>query len=731
MSPLHKIKASTKLYLLAFIMSGFIAGIGCYGIYEVKKMNRNTQTLYADRVLPIEQLTRVNFEYAVGILSTIQQLSNHHITFSTAGARIQEAENVIAANWNSYLRTYLTPEEIRLTQQAALHMEQTKSAIEKLKAILKAKDHAALDHTIKAKLYPLINPLIAKMNELVKLQIKVSQEIYKNSSEANAIALKRLYALILLSLIFAIPFSFFLVRNIKDLISNLHKSENKYRTIFENVQDAFFQTNVSGTILEVSPSIKNHLGYTREALIGTNVSDLYYVKADRENVLGLLREKGEIKNYELRFTSNTGELVYVSLNALLIRHADGSPSHLDGVLGNITERKKATELFKYQFENSPDIILVINKQSEIETINRGVPGGMQPAELIGKNLVDIMLDESKQVTLDAIRDCFKTLQYQEVELALRFGIWVRARLVPIMTEGMASHLMIFATDNTKRKKAELELENTLQELENRVIERTKELSEKNRNILDSITYAKRIQEAKLPKKEEVCAALPNCFVLFKPKDIVSGDFYFFHKNNNRSIFIAAADCTGHGVPGALMSMLGSEKLNDATTQSHNTSEILNLLNKGIKTSLRQSDSDESTRDGLDIALCCLDLENRMVQYAGANRPLWIVRKGTEQVEEISATKKAIGGLTEDSQHFSTHEIRLSPGDTIYITTDGYADQFGGKKGKKLMTKKFKEILLKIQDLSMAAQEKYLNDFIQNWKQEIEQVDDILVIGVRL
>lgn len=263
------------------------------------------------------------------------------------------------------------------------------------------------------------------------------------------------------------------------------------------------------------------------------------------------------------------------------------------------------------------------------------------------------------------------------------------------------------------------------------VEKQKELVElKNKEITDSINYAKRIQQAKLPKKEEIYAALPQSFILFKPKDIVSGDFYFFHKNE-RNIFIASADCTGHGVPGAFMSMIGSEKLEDAVSQTTDTSEILKLLNKGIKTSLHQSEINESTRDGMDIALCSIDTENRIVKYAGANRPIWIVHKGQTEIEETKATKKAIGGFTEDNQHFDSHELKLKHGDTFYIFTDGYADQFGGEDGKKLMTKKFKEILINIQDKTMLEQEKYLATFVDNWRGKTEQIDDILVIGVRL
>jgi|688.fasta_scaffold94306_1 serine phosphatase RsbU (regulator of sigma subunit) len=255
------------------------------------------------------------------------------------------------------------------------------------------------------------------------------------------------------------------------------------------------------------------------------------------------------------------------------------------------------------------------------------------------------------------------------------------------------------------------------------------IEKKNREILDSIHYALLIQQAVLPVKKDIYKALKDVFILYKPKDIVSGDFYFFHKNE-KYIFIASADCTGHGVPGAFMSMIGSEKLKEAVLQSTDTSEILKTLNKGIKTSLKQSDSYESTRDGMDIALCSIDTVNCIVKYAGANRPLWIIRKGQGVVDEIKATKKAIGGFTEDSQHFETHEIKLQKGDTFYISTDGYADTFS-VQDKKLTTKKFKELLLSIQDKSMQDQELHLENFIENWKGGAEQIDDILVIGVQL
>lgn len=277
---------------------------------------------------------------------------------------------------------------------------------------------------------------------------------------------------------------------------------------------------------------------------------------------------------------------------------------------------------------------------------------------------------------------------------------------------------------TRRQKLIIEIKNKETEQQKLIIE------EKNKDITDSITYAKRIQNAKLPDKADIISVFPDSFVLFKPKDIVSGDFYYFHKND-KSIIIAAADCTGHGVPGAFMSMICSERLDDAVAAGLNPSEILTQVNRIIKGSLHQSESFDSTRDGMDIALCLLNPENLAIQYSGANRPLWLVRKDGSEVEEIKGTKKSIAGYTDSSQTFELHELRLQKGDTFFISSDGYADAFDGKDGKKLTTKRFKEILLEIQPKTMHEQGQYLDEFITNWIDGTVQIDDILVIGVRV
>jgi serine phosphatase RsbU (regulator of sigma subunit)/ligand-binding sensor domain-containing protein len=287
------------------------------------------------------------------------------------------------------------------------------------------------------------------------------------------------------------------------------------------------------------------------------------------------------------------------------------------------------------------------------------------------------------------------------------------------------------------------------QLEEIVKERTKEISEKNtilehknemileqkKEIEDSINYAKRIQDAILPLKTEMKKHLPKSFVLYKPKDIVSGDFYWFSKKGNQLI-VVCADCTGHGVPGAFMSMIGSDRLNIIVNERHETrpGQILSNLNKAIKNTLKQEgNKQESTKDGMDAAICTINLDTNQLVYAGANRPLWVVDHN--EIEEIKATKVAVAGFTSDEQVYEEHIIEQIIGKKFYMTTDGYADQFGGPKGKKYKVKALKNYILNICNLPYNEQENLLNHEIINWmhasKEEIEQVDDICIIGFEL
>jgi serine phosphatase RsbU (regulator of sigma subunit)/Tfp pilus assembly protein PilF len=282
----------------------------------------------------------------------------------------------------------------------------------------------------------------------------------------------------------------------------------------------------------------------------------------------------------------------------------------------------------------------------------------------------------------------------------------------------------------QKRNANRELDSKNQKIE----QAYKIIENKNQEITDSINYAQRIQQAILPAATEIPNYFPESFVFYRPKDIVGGDFYYFSKQNN-SCFLATADCTGHGVPGAFMSLIGSKELQIANGLSDSPGKILQLLNVGLKETLKQNNL-AGTKDGMDIALMSLEWgvrssEYMKLRYAGANRPLWILRAGGNEIEEIKPTKNAIGGYTEDSQVFAEHEFEFAKGDNVYIFTDGYSDQFGGKNsGKKMTTKRFRELLLSVKNKSMREQGTAVENYFDEWKNDLEQLDDILVIGIR-
>ncbi len=269
-------------------------------------------------------------------------------------------------------------------------------------------------------------------------------------------------------------------------------------------------------------------------------------------------------------------------------------------------------------------------------------------------------------------------------------------------------------------------------LENKVNERTKELAEKNKDITSSIEYAKRIQEAILPAQELIYKNLKKSFILYKPKDIVSGDFYWYGEKDHLKI-VAVVDCTGHGVPGAFMSMIGHNLLNQIVSEkgNYNPGLILEELHKGVKAALKQGQNQSNNNDGMDVSIVSVNTLTNECQWAGAFRSLIVISE-SGILEKIEGNKYPIGGSQLISERpFTTHQLNLKTNDTLYLFSDGYADQFGGEKGKKFMVKKFHQDLLEIHQMDMIDQKDKLETLFNDWKGNFEQVDDVLVIGIKM
>lgn len=268
-------------------------------------------------------------------------------------------------------------------------------------------------------------------------------------------------------------------------------------------------------------------------------------------------------------------------------------------------------------------------------------------------------------------------------------------------------------------------------LETKVAERTSELATKNRDITSSIEYAKRIQEAILPAQDLIFSKLEHAFILYKPKDIVSGDFYWFGEKGQYKI-IAVVDCTGHGVPGAFMSMIGHNLLNQIVSEKGNydPGTILQELHKGVQAALKQGSNTVNTSDGMDVSLLAINTETGNCLWAGAFRSLIIVND-QGLLAKLEGNKYPVGGAQLDTERsFTTHTCQLQKNDMLYMFSDGYADQFGGERGKKFMVKHFHTLLTSIHTIPIKEQEEELERQFNTWKGRLEQVDDVLVLGIK-
>ncbi len=385
--------------------------------------------------------------------------------------------------------------------------------------------------------------------------------------------------------------------------------------------------------------------------------------------------------------------------------------------------RKNFELAKLSIvaEKTDNGVIIADKTGEIEWVNPGFERmlGMTYEEFrqhFGNNIIFTDLDAR---TLEDIERALRKRESAEFTYKLSTPkhklLWLRSTLTPMFNDkGELLKIFSINADITEIKLAQEKIE------------------KQNRDITKSIQYAQRIQQAALTPKEFIDSLLPENFILYMPRDIVSGDFYWVTQVRDKILF-TAADCTGHGVPGAFMSMLGIAFLNEIVGkldyEELQPNIILNTLREYVIRFLKQEDSPHSSKDGMDMSFCVYDTTTDELYFAGANNPLWIVRDGS--LIELPPDDMPIGIYYNSNESFTNHMIKVERGDMLYLFSDGYADQFGGPRGKKFMVKRFRQLILEISPLPLDIQQELLLKRHLEWKGDRKQLDDILVMGVRL
>jgi ligand-binding sensor domain-containing protein/serine phosphatase RsbU (regulator of sigma subunit) len=368
--------------------------------------------------------------------------------------------------------------------------------------------------------------------------------------------------------------------------------------------------------------------------------------------------------------------------------------------------------YKYIIEGIDKEWHDIENQNQINISN--LPSGKYTLKILGSNN-DLIWGHERILEIEVDTPIWKTIW------ALILYVVVFIIVLFIFIESRTSSLKKANKSLTEKQEAALE-----------IAKQKEELILKNKNITDSITYAKRIQWAIMPSRAKFKQLLPESCILYMPKDIVSGDFYWITEIQDK-IFIAAVDCTGHGVPGAFMSIIGYDLLRNITKERKifKPSEILDYLNKALIELLTKNEmEDDTVKDGMDMSICVFHKTKGILEYAGAFNPLYIIRDG--KIMTIKGDRFSVGlGNEHEDVPFKNHIIKVQKGDTFYLFTDGYADQFGWQTGKKMKFRRFRHIILSVYKLPFTKQVKALRDALQDWKGDLEQIDDILIVGFKL
>ena len=447
---------------------------------------------------------------------------------------------------------------------------------------------------------------------------------------------------------------------------------------------------------------------------------------------------------------------YLVKSELSISNLNRSISYAIERKNSEDELRKSEEKYRELFMRSKDAIYMSTIEGEFIDIN---PAGLElfgydRTDLISIFVKDLYVNKADRNKLMFTLNEEGEVSDYEVNLKKKNGEVLTCILNTIVVTNQDGEVIGYQgiiKDITSRKRAEAALIKSLRDLdfanrelqdlntnlEVKVDERTSELSQEkeiveqqHKEIKESINYAKRIQASILPPIKKVKDSLKDSFIYYEPKDIVSGDFYWFERTNGTSLF-AVVDCTGHGVPGAFMSIIGYTQLNEIVSDQRITDPgmILKELDKRVRLALNQrQDNDRNSKDGMELGVMTIHHDQNRIEFAGAMRPLFYVREG--ELNVIKGDKFSIGGFSQHKKNFTSHSVKVRKGDCFYLFSDGYPDQFGGPDGKKFMTKHVGEMLRKIAHLPMAEQGRIVKSTIVDWMQDEEQIDDILMTGMR-
>jgi PAS domain S-box-containing protein len=511
-------------------------------------------------------------------------------------------------------------------------------------------------------------------------------------------------------------------------IKEVENAQKRLHSLLENASEIISIYSSSQKLTYISPSVTKILGYTPQEMMSGKDMDRLTRKGEQElnDMFQKLLDSPRVPiTIQYTFMKKDGTKLFLEVTGRNLL----DDSAINGIILNsqdITERKRAEKEERMRSkmqalsENSPDMIMRLNTSGQFFYANPMVEEylGIPVKDLINQTLNSVELNESLATFLKETIKSIKTSKVK-VESDLTFNSRLGETImhisaIPEFNENELETILFVSHDITEAKRIELEIQ------------------DKNRKITESINYAQRIQTSILPNNRVIRQYLPKSFIYYKPRDVVSGDFpWFFVKEDY--IYIAAVDCTGHGVPGALLSFIGYFTLNNVVDHdvSYTASKVLDLLHFGVRKTLKQDRPDADARDGMDIALCKINIKRKELHYSGAHRPLYLLRKN--ELQEFKGDRKAIGGIPhpkKEEKDFTNYLIELQPDDKVFFFSDGMPDQVGGEDKRKYSPARVRELIMANQSLTMPQFNDLFSKDFEEYMGCNKQIDDVLLIGIQ-